>query len=447
MQQTKRILFLLSFCLVNFSLLGEDTKEKQEPSSDKKEMIVEFTSEIVTDFLWRGNSLAGESLKRRNGDSYESFTYAPAFQPTVDFFSHDRKFQLQLFGNFQLNQREDRDSDKRLFQSGSGGVGPSYLGEDKSNWDPHNQDLCAQTLQSGAMGMGGNLAECGSRVPGKDVAPYKEPNGMKRSDGLFVVFTYHFDATKFGQFSGGIWFYNTFHKSPSFLLPSGTQTANPYAAGGTGFPYGPNTMNANNRNAITRLTWHEYFIVWKLPFLRSLSPTLSYFTQYSTENGGYMTGRNYVSFQMNHEFRKEKFFRIQPSVNVGYAMGNNALDNRSGIQDITSSVTFHFGQFFLKAVNIYRPDLYLWDSNNYYGFAGGDPGRASWNRTSEDGLVPNPNKMYGPVNSYILNTIDSFQSGNPALDSVAKIWAREKFTLQKIPQFLFYFSIGYTATF
>ncbi|WP_411821862.1 hypothetical protein [Leptospira sp. 'Mane'] len=434
----------LSFIIFTYPVFGETDKDK-EP--EPKKVTVEATAEIVSDFLWRGISLAGESMRRRNGESYSSLTYAPALQPTINIFSPEKNFQVQLFGNFQLTDRADRDSDKRLFQSAPGGVGPSYHGEESKYWDPYNQDTCAQNMSNQLTGAGGDISQCGSRVPGKDVNGKNEPNGMRRSDGLFVAFTYHFDPTKLGSFSGGIWFYNTFNKSPAFAMAPSAQTPNPYAAGGTGLPYSPNVYNANNSNSITRLSWHEYYIIWKFPFLKDYEPTLSFFTQYSTENGGYMAGRNYISFSVAREFRKDEFFRIHPSVNVGYAMGNNAIDNRNGIQDITSTLTFFFGNFFVRGGNVYRPDLYIWDTNNAFGYAGGDPGRANWNRTASDGLVPDPSKMYGSGNSFILNSIDSFSSGNAAADSVAKIWAREKYTLQKIPQMLFYFSFGYTHVF
>ncbi len=438
------------FISVRFSLIAQslplETSQAQTKISKESVTIITNT-EIVSNFIWRGIDIGGDMLRRRNGEMYSSYTYSPALQPTIDIYSPSKNFQFQMFGSFQLRNREDRDSDRRLFQTGSGGVGPSYISEEPKYWDASNQDLCAQNIQTQSTGAMPDYSTCGSRVPGKDVTPATEPNGMRRADGLFTAFIYNFDESRLGKISAGIWFYNTFNKSPAFAMSPTTQNGNPYASGGTGTPYSPNVYNSNNTNAITRLSWHEYFIFWKLPFLESIEPTFSIYTQYSTDNGGYMAGKNYLSLAVGHEFRKDQFFRIQPSLQFGYAAANNLLDNRNGIQDITGGWTFTLGDFFARIVGIYRPDLYIWDTNNAYGYAGGDPSRASWNRTSEDGRIPNPARMYGADNTFVLNAIEGLNTGNASVDSVAKLYLREKYTLQKIPQTILYYSFGVTKSF
>jgi len=443
------ILFLCFFCLKNLSAQSPPNIDTDIPLSkkDKNSLTIVTNTEIVSNFIWRGIDIGGDMLQRRNGEAYKSYTFSPAIQPTIDVFSANKNFQFQLFGSFQMTNREDKDSDRRLYQTGSGGVGPSYLSEEPRYWDAANQDTCAQNMQIQSLGGNPDYTTCGSRLPGRDVSPSKGPNGMRRTDGLFTAFIYNFDESSLGKLSVGIWFYNTFNKSPAFVMAPATQNPNPYASGGTGTPYSPNVYNSNNKNSITRLSWHEYFIFWKLPILKSIEPTISLFTQYSTDNSGYMAGKNYISFSIGHEFRKDKFFRIQPTLNIGYAAANNLIDNRNGIQDITGSWTFYFGDFFTRIVGIYRPDLYIWDTNNAFGYAGGDPNRAHWNRTSEDGLVANPARMYGADNSLVLNAIEGLTTGNASTDSIAKLYLREKFTLQKIPQVLLYYSFGVTKTF
>ncbi len=439
---------LVFFSISVYAQTSPNKNQTPDSSEEKKESVLIVTnSEIVSNFIWRGIDIGGDMLSRRNGETYKSYTFSPAFQPTVDVFTPNKNFQFQLFGSFQLRNREDRDSDRRLFQTGSGGVGPSYISEEPRFWDPANQDTCAQNLQNQSIGGSTNYSSCGSRLPGKDIAPTKEPNGMRRSDGLFTAFIYHFDESKIGKISVGIWFYNTFNKSPAFAMSPTTQNQNLYASGGSGTPYLPNVNNANNTNAITRLSWHEYFIFWKIPFLRAIDPTISLYTQYSTDNGGYMAGKNYLSFAVGHEFRKNQFFRITPTLNIGYAASNNLLDNRNGIQDITGGWTFHFGDFFTRVIGIYRPDIYLWDTNNAYGYASGDPSRAGWNRTSEDRSVPNPSRLNGADNTFVLNAIEGINTGNASVDTLARIYLRDQYILQKIPQFLFYYSFGFTKTF
>ncbi|MDZ4727619.1 MAG: hypothetical protein SH817_15785 [Leptospira sp.] len=413
---------------------------------EEPKVIVVTNVEIVSNFVWRGIDIGGDMMHRRNGDSYKSVSFAPALQPTIDIFSPSKNFQFQLFGSFQISQRHDRDSDKRLFQSTPGGVGPSYISEEPRFWDPSNQDNCAQNLQTQSLSGNGSFTGC-DRIPGQDISPQREPNGMRRADGLFSGFTYHFDEAKWGSLSVGIWFYNTFNKSPAFGMAPASQTPNPYASGGVGTPYSPNVYNSNNTNAITRLSWHEYFIFYKLPVLKQLEPTISLYTQYSTDNGGIMAGRNYISYSMGYEFRKGNFFRNMPSINIGYAAANNLIDNRNGIQDITGSWSFFFGDFFTRITGVYKPDLYIWDTNNAYGYAGGEPNRANWNRTSKDGLVPDPSKLYGAENSFVLNSIESLDFGNAGLNALGKTYLREMYTLQKIPAYILYYSFGYTKTF
>ncbi|MCW7470073.1 hypothetical protein [Leptospira kanakyensis] len=431
---------ILSFL---FLILLFSIPVQSEPKPEEtKSLIVETNTEIVSDFLWRGNSFVGESQNRRNGAAYQSFTYAPALQPSINVWSPEKKFQWSLFGNFQLTNRDDIDSDKRILQSRPGGVGPSYLGEETKFYDPYNQDPCVQSLHNKISTGAEGSDPCLGYSPNQGYGPKKEPNGNKRADGLFFSMSYHFDPTSLGEFAVGIWFYNTFQKTPNSLLSPGTQKQNPNVSGGPN-----NTFNANNPNAISRLTWHEYFVHWQLPFLKKFKPTISYFTQYSTENGGLMAGKNYLSFSGSYTFREEKFFRIMPHFNLGYAMGNNAVDNRYGIQDITTSTSFFFGDFFIKFAHIFRPDLYLWDTNNYYGYAGGDPNKAHWNRSSEDGKVTNPSRVYGAYNTSILNAIEQIDTGNSLRDAYVKTWLRETYTLQNIPAHLFYVSLGYSKTF
>lgn len=429
--------YLVIAFILPFHLLGEETKE-----GDPKSIKIDTNTEIVSDFIWRGNSFAGEGQSRRNGAMYQSFTYAPALQPTISVFSPDKKFEWMLFGSFQLTNRDDKDSDKRLFQTSSGAVGPSYLGEDTKFYDPYGQDPCIQSVQNQITGTGHTNISCANFIPNQGYGPKKEPNGNRRSDGMFFSLSYHFDPSAFGDFTVGIWFYNTFHKTPNSLLAQGTQKPNPVVSGGQN-----NAFNPNNPDAQTRLSWHEYFVQWKLPFLRMLKPTFSYYTQYSTENGGLFAGKNYLSISANYTFFEGNFFRIQPHWNLGYAMNNNMVDNRNGIQDITSSISFFFGDFFVKGAHIMRPNPYLYDTNSYFGFAGGDPDKASWNRSAEDGKVVNPSRIYGVDNVSILNAIEQINTGNVLNDSVIKTFLRESYTLQKIPIHLFYISLGYTKTF
>jgi hypothetical protein len=59
-------------------------------------------------------------------------------------------------------------------------------------------------------------------------------------------------------------------------------------------------------------------------------------------------------------------------------------------------------------------------------------------------MIVNPSKVNGADNQYVFDLIDQvFNKPNDPIN----IYLKEKMTLQKIQQNLFWFSIGYTKTF
>ncbi|WP_165778805.1 LA_0442/LA_0875 N-terminal domain-containing protein [Leptospira perolatii] len=399
---------------------------------------IDVVHEIVSDFIWRGLSFSGEYANRRRNEKYPAFTFVPSYQPTITFNTPLKGFQVQFWGNFQLTERNDRDADGR-FQLYPGGAGPAYLGQGTAGSlspfsapspDTLNQACPFDTQNNLLSGVAKTGPTCGGQVPGFK----NEQNGMKRSDGLFYAFYYSFEKTRWGTFTAGMWFYNTFQKTTAYISPP---------LGGFNALAAQGVPGANNTSTqITRLAWQEYYFFWKLPILEYINPTISFYTQFSQENSGLMAGKNYLSLTMNHEFFQGKFFRIQPQVNIGYAMSNNIVDNRNGVQDITSTITFSFGKFFVKAADVYRPNIYLYDTDNYYGATGGYV-----NRSHDDGKIVNPGKVNGPINQLILDYIAGSSSiGDPGDGSVRQA-LRESYLLQKIPAHLVYFAIGFTHGF
>ncbi len=378
----------------------------------KKNTKIEVSSEIVSDFIWRGMSFSGEAYNRRNNESYKSMNFVPSFQPTIDIHTPLEGFKVQLWGNFQLTDRENRDSDGKLLQSYPGGPGPSYIGQ------PATGDACIDSIMANGLGNPQMSSKCGpNQAFGQGVKPYKESNGMKNSDGLFTAFSYSFDKTNWGEFTVGTWFYNTFHKSYSNTVVD----------------------PGNPRPRQSRMAWQEYYIFWKLPFLKAANPTLSYYTQVSQENSGAQVGKNYFSIHLSHEFFKGKFFRVTPSTNLGYTFSNNNFESRNGFQDLTSALKFNLADFFFKATHVYRPNLYMYDSDYYFGATGGRQ-----NRSTNDGMIVDPSRVYGADKQYAFDYIDQvFNKPNDPIN----IYLKEKMTLQKIQQNLFWFSIGYTKTF
>ena len=379
------------------------------PAKSDSEAKITVTAEVVTDFIWRGMSFAGEFQSRRNSSSYKGANFAPALQPTIDFQTPLKGFSIQLWGSFQLTDRSDVDSDKRFLQSYPGGPGPAYIGQ-RTPADP-----CVDSLANGIGSVDQNCAP--NQALGLGVQPYNEQNGLKRSDGLFYSFLYTFDKARFGSFTTGMWFYNTFHKAPAYVIS---------------FP-------GDSRSYPARLAWQEYFLTWKLPFLEVVNPAVSFYTQVSQENFGLFAGKNYLSLALGREIEVSKLVKVAPAVNIGYAMSNNNFDNRNGLQDVTTDLKVFVGDFFVKLSYIYRPLAYLYDTDNYFGTLDGIA-----NRTSKDGMVADPSRVNGAVNQYAMDIIERYF---PNPNDPAALYLKEKWTLQKIPKHLFYASIGYSYSF
>lgn len=82
--QIKVLSFLFPILIISSPTWSETKLDETKP------LLIETNTEIVSDFLWRGNSFAGEAENRRNGATYQSFTYAPALQPSINVWSPEK---------------------------------------------------------------------------------------------------------------------------------------------------------------------------------------------------------------------------------------------------------------------------------------------------------------------------------------------------------------------
>jgi hypothetical protein len=380
---------------------------------------VELTHEVVSDFIWRGNSYGGEYLARRNNTKYKEVSEYYAYQPNLRV-NAPSGFYFELWGNLALTNRKDKDSDMRMLQPAPGGLGvdPNYYFDRLSNGNFYNPDDSSsvffdpnQNLYSGTCDPTSTPAEFCNANPLK-LKPRKEQNGMWRTDGLFTTFAYNFNAGRMGDFTAGVWWYFEGDKKG-------------------------------------RYSWDEYFIWWSLPFLKkALAPQIQFFTQGSQDLSGAADGGNYLAFYTTHIFFEDKFFRIQPYNNIGYKNINNNTDQKSGFFDITTGIKFFFGDLFVSVNNAYRPDIHMYDNstfyypdntlnNSYYG-SKLDPAGTLNNQSQYDGKTVNPSRMFGPKNDLFYGFVNGSET-----DQLFKNYLSEKYYLQDIPRNLFWVSIGY----
>lgn len=387
---------------------------------DEDDSIIELTHEIVSDFIWRGNSYGGEYLSRRNNMPYSGTTQYWAYQPNIRLNAPLKGLYLEFWGNFALVGRDDRDSDMRLMQAsaGSPAIDPnvyfsklSSIQSDPANnnllntglfYDPANNIINSRCTSDG---IGGCSNPNYSFVDPRSIGKHKEKNGMARTDGGFTTFAYNFQNKKYGDFTWGIWFYYQMDKN-------------------------------------TKYSWDEYFIFWGLPFLESsLKPTISFYTQSSFESNSLNAGGHYLSLSVSHTFFEGKFFRIQPASNVGYKYPNDNINQKSGFYDITTNLKFFFADFFFGINHVYRPNLYMYDNDTWY-YTLSQGSQAQPNFSQYDGKTVDPSKLYGYKNEAVYSAIDQLDT-----PEIVKSYIKAEYQSQKIVQNLFYLNFGFNQKF
>jgi hypothetical protein len=402
-------------------------KSNTEKNNKKEESDFSFhlSNEVVSDFIWRGNSYGGEYLSRRNDMAYKSITQYWAYQPTLRINTPAKGFYSELWGNIPLVGLSDRDSDLRAIQAspGSPSINPNFLiansnsGIDQLSNPANNiyNDKCiiqdssnvtavdfnSRTTQT-ALSQNPNPSSC--MVDPRKLGPKKEKNGLYRTGGLFTTFAYNYNSNKYGSLTLGTWFYFQTDKSNMY-------------------------------------SWQEYFTWWTLPWARTINPTISWYVQVSLQSNNSTGGGQYLSYSMNHTFFEGKFFRIQPAWNIGYKWPNNNISQRSGIYDITTNIKFLFGDFFASLNWAYRPNLYMYD-NNYFYYQNSINSPALSNISQNDGRTVDPSKLYGPVNQAVYDRIDSLN-----VVGIIKDFIKQEYQNQKIVQNLFWIGFGYNMNF
>lgn len=102
-----------------FNQKNSNQDQIRNETGEESEVSIEVTHEIVSDFVWRGQSFSGDYIARRDNLPYKNFREAYTYVPVVRM-SHSNGFFFELESNIALKGRSDRDSDQRI-QSYPGG--------------------------------------------------------------------------------------------------------------------------------------------------------------------------------------------------------------------------------------------------------------------------------------------------------------------------------------
>ena len=343
-----------------------ETKTAEKPKPDF--ILTQF---IANDVNFRGISIYGEKLSRRNLNEYQSFSNAWLLSSTVAFQLPLTGLKFIFTANNPVLNRENKDSDQRL-QIASGG-------EDQTQ--NLNNYLNGSRLKFDA-------AALKSR---------KEYNGLRD---VFIAQMYYDWETKIGTMRTGFFF-------------------------------------LNNHNYPTKFNFGEWVLGLKPAMLKVLSPEINVYYRFTSELGGITNGNIHIRPSIKHDFMKDSFFRITPSLEMGYQAANNNIDRRYGISDFTSKLQFFLGSFFVTLIGVHRPDLYIYDNDRNFTKTG-----QFSDINPNDGKTVDPSKTVGVQNQLVLNTIN-----NSNTHEVVKQFATRNFQEQNIVQNIFIVNFGYTLKF
>ncbi|TGK07960.1 hypothetical protein EHO59_07655 [Leptospira semungkisensis] len=376
----KEALVIGLFFFISYSLYSEKSIKDvsaSKPSSEQEEEEDEKITtniEFASDFIFRGNTFGSESISQRDDMAYRSFLPAYAFQPSIEI-PVTKKLSVEFWFNLFLTHKGDRDSDQRFLQTGPSGM--ELLGY----YQPQ--------LEQGKLPFDPRV-----------VHPYKEQNGLKRDDGGEILLEYDLlESEHFGNFSVGIFSYNTFL-------------------------------------AQNRFSWTQMFISWKLPILRFLEPKLSFYKTTDPDTDAHTTGINkgsaYIPLELQHQFEITKDLKFIASTSVGYIIQNNPTDRISGFSDITTQAKIDYKKFFFSVNMAYRPNLEIYDSSYFFD-------NVTTPLTIKDGRTVDPSKQYGLANQAVISAIES-ATPNPVLQQILI----DRYQGQHIKREIYYFTLGFT---
>jgi len=360
---------------------------------------------IVSTYVFRGVDVFENKFVQEK-KSISGFNLAPAIQPSITF-NFTEGWSFNIWSSFALTNRQDKDTDQilQILQTPdeepntlilASAVASAYNGFISGNLlgTPVPFSNVENAVQNYISGIGENIIKVENSAP----AFYKEPNGLRRLDEVDLTLSYSFD-TKLGNMTGGI---------VTYILPNTTK-------GVTGTDQST-----------------ELFVGYSPKALPNLSITLYVETNLDGYEGATFTN---ISYSIPLIESQNMTLSFDPE------LGYQTQDNLQGIKYVSLPFTLAMGSLKFMFVGIYRPDTRFYDSDPYKG----DAVKLLGLSTISDGLIPDPAKNTGILNSiingYISNEIQT------ALTAAGYPFTYTYTPTQSIPKFIYYFSIGYSITF
>ncbi len=363
----------------------EPTKAVETKSAEAKPDFA-ITQFLANDVNFRGNSIYGEKLSRRNQESYKSFSEAWLISTNVTFQLPLPGLKFLFTANTPIENRGNKDSDMRLQTSPGGDDQTSRF-----NQTMQNGKVSTDTLGNFTLDPSGKTS-----VDPSAVRIRREQNGLRD---VFIGQMYYDWDTKIGGFRTGLFF-------------------------------------LNNQNYPSKFNLGEWVLGYKPGVLKFLSPEITTFYRFTSELNGINNANIHTRGSLKYEFFKDQFFRIVPTLEVGYQAANNNIDKRNGFSDVTARLQFFFGNLFVGLNGIHRPNLYLYDNDRAFPKTG-----AYGDVNAKDGMTVDPSKTASIVDRL-------------ALDEIAKLPGRgvaeyitRNYQQQHIEKNIFIVNIGYSLKF
>jgi hypothetical protein len=354
---------------------------------------------IVSNYVFRGVDVFQSKFVQEK-KSISGFNLAPAIQPSITF-NFTEGWSFNIWSSFALTNRQDKDIDQILQVPGEDPEDPASVAFAYKSFISGN--LLGTPVPFSIVENAVQTAISGNEeaiIKGDKFAPafYKEPNGLRRVDEVDLTLSYSFD-TKLGKMTGGI---------VTYLLPNTTK-------GVTGTDQST-----------------ELFVGYSPKALPNLSITLYGETNLDNYEGATFT---YISYSIPLIESQNMTLSFDPG------LGYQTQDNLQGIKYVSLPFTLAMGSLKFMFVGIYRPDTRFFDSDPYKG----DAVKLLGLSTISDGLIPDPAKNTGILNSIINGYIS--KEIQTALTAAGYPFTYTYTPTQSIPKLIYYFSIGYSTTF
>ncbi len=383
----KKITILsLLLALLSSPLFAQDDVTDVTPAAAEDELpdaSIDVDLAFVSNYIFRGDDLFVNRANQK-GESFGSHTGEWAFQPSVTFNTPVEGLSFNIWGSFAMFGRDDVDTDQ-VVQTAPGGT--DILASAAGPGQPE----AIATAAGGTPSAIATTALTSNKETGGLPGYYAETNGLKRLDELDFTIAYSAD-TKVGTMGFGFVAY-TF----------------PYIANGTTKAGGA----------------EEIFVSYALPFLPEL--TAAMWTDIDSSV-------NYYNLSYGSGIEVADGISIDYGAGVGY--GSGYLAKRvQGIQDVTGSIGVSLYGFSVAYNISYRPNLEFFDTD------GGNLDSANWingGSSAGDGLVADPGRTTGLVNSFINNTINTNLAANP--NTAGYTYTPR----QKLPSTVWWVSLGYS---